>query len=109
MNSKEHTNKNNIFFLLKTVIYTVGFLSLVGISRIWIGPKENWNQMIENEFIPAIIMRTVFLTVAGLLFLGLSLMLSKIYKKENHFSKELIGLLLLSFTLNLIMMLGLIR
>lgn len=109
MSRKEQTNKNNIFFLLKTIIYTIGFLSLVGMSKIWIGSKENWDQMIENEFIPAVIIRTLFLTVVGLLFLGLSSRVSKIYKKENHFLKELVGLLLFSFTLNLIMMSGLIR
>ncbi|PRB00674.1 hypothetical protein CQ046_17760 [Chryseobacterium sp. MYb7] len=108
MSSKESVNKNNIFFLLKIIIYAMGFLSLVGMSRIWIGPKENWDQVIENDFIPALLFRSIFLTMVGLLFLGLSLIVSKIYKRENHFPKELVGLLLFSFILNLIMMLGFI-
>lgn len=104
----EYTNKTNTFFLLKTVIYTVGFLCLAGISRVWIGSNENWNQMIENNFIPALIFRSVFLTLVGLIFLGLSSIVSRIYKKESCFSKELVVLLLLSFILNVITMLGLI-
>ena len=104
----EYTNKTNTFFLLKIAIYTVGFLSLLGMSRLWMGSDENWNQMIENEFIPALIGRSIFLTVAGLLFLGLSSVVSKTYKRENRFLKELVVLLLFSFTLNLITMLGLI-
>lgn len=104
----EYAHKTTTFFLLKTIIYTVGFLSLLGMSGLWIGSNDNWNQMIENEFIPALIIRSIFLTVAGLLFLGLSSVVSKTYKKENRFLKELVVLLLFSFTLNLITMLGLI-
>lgn len=77
-------------------------------SRLWIGSNENWNQMIENDFIPALIVRSIFLTLAGLLFLGLSSIVSKIYRKESPFLKELVILLLFSFTLNVILMLGLI-
>ncbi len=104
----EYINKTSTFFLLKSVIYAVGFLSLIGISRLWIGSNENWNQMIENECIPALIVRSIFLVVAGLLFIGLSFIINKIYKKENHFSKELVVLLLFSLTLNVITMLGII-
>lgn len=104
----EYTYKTNTFFLLKTVIYTIGFLSLIAMSRLWIGSNENWNQMIENDFIPALIVRSIFLTLAGLLFLGLSSIVSKIYRKESPFLKELVILLLFSFTLNVILMLGLI-
>lgn len=104
----EYINKTNTFFLLKTVIYTIGFLCLITTSRLWIGSNENWNQMIENEFIPALIVRSIFLTVAGLLFLGLSFIINKIYKKESRFSTELVVLLLFSFTLNVITMLGFI-
>ncbi|WP_336704615.1 hypothetical protein [Chryseobacterium indologenes] len=56
----EYINKTSTFFLLKSVIYAVGFLSLIGISRLWIGSNENWNQMIENECIPALIVRSIF-------------------------------------------------
>ena len=56
----EYTNKTNTFFLLKALIYTVGFLCLAGMSRVWIGSDENWNQMLGNNFIPALLFRSVF-------------------------------------------------
>jgi hypothetical protein len=100
----EYTNKNNIYLLLKTIIYTIGFLSLIGISQLWTGSKEDWDQIRENEFIPALITRTVVFTTAGLVFLGLSFRINYIFKKESRFSKELVILLLFSFTLNLIVL-----
>ena len=104
----KHTNKNNIYLWLKTIIYTVGFLSLIGISRFWTGSKEDWDHIRENEFIPALITRTVAFTTAGLVFLGLSFLINYIFKKESCFSKELVILLLFSFTLNLIVLSGFI-
>ncbi|TZF98975.1 hypothetical protein FW781_03355 (plasmid) [Chryseobacterium panacisoli] len=77
-------------------------------SRIWIGSKEGWDMIRENEFISALITRTVFLTTAGLLFLGLSFWINHIFKKDTRFSKELIILVLFSFILNLIVMSGFI-
>lgn len=98
-------NKRKIFFLLKTVIYTSGLLSLILVSKFWIGSEESWNTMVKNEFIPALITRTVFGGVTGLFFLGLSFWIHCRYQKKSAFSKELFVLLLFSLCLNLIGML----
>ncbi|MDR6487175.1 hypothetical protein J2799_001660 [Chryseobacterium vietnamense] len=64
--------------------------------------------MMGNELIPALLSEVFFLKVVGLLFLGLSSIVSKIYRKKRPFLKELVILLLFYFTLNVILMLGLI-
>lgn len=100
-----HINKNKTYILLKATIYITGLLSLIFLSNLWIGTKENWNEIVTNEFIPALITRTIFLIVAGLLFLGLSFGLDHIYKIKGKFSRDLFFLTLFSFALNLIIML----
>ncbi|MBT2620060.1 MULTISPECIES: hypothetical protein [Chryseobacterium] len=100
-----HTNKNNTYILLKATIYTIGLLSLVFLSNLWIGSEENWDEIVTNEFIPALITRTIFLIVAGLLFLGISFGLDHIYKIKGRFSRDLFFLTMFSLVLNLIMML----
>lgn len=101
----EQVNKNKTYIFLKIIIYSIGFLSLIFLSNIWIGTEENWDEIVKDEFIPALITRTIFLIVVGLLFLGLSFGLDYIYKKKGNFIRELYFLVVFSLVLNLIMML----
>ncbi|WP_047099399.1 MULTISPECIES: hypothetical protein [Weeksellaceae] len=101
----EHINKNKKYIFLKIIIYSIGFLSLIFLSNLWIGTEENWDQIVKDEFIPALITRTIVLVVIGLVFLGISFGLDYVYKKKNNFTKELFFLLISSLILNLIRML----
>ncbi len=101
----EYTNKNKIYIFLKITIYLIGFLSLISISNYWVGTKENWDEIIKDEFIPAFIVRTIFLIVVGLVFLGFSFWVNYLYKKEYSLPKELFFLTIFSLLLNIWVML----
>lgn len=102
----EHTNKKKIYIILKVIIALLAILTLLFASNLWIGTEENWDEIIKDEFIPALLTRTIFLILLGLIFLGFSYMVDKIFKRKSFFSKELFILIIFSVSLNIIVMLS---
>jgi hypothetical protein len=101
----EHTNKNKVYLVSKTIIIVIAIFVLIFTSNLWIGTEENWDEIIKHEFIPALLTRSIFLVMIGLIFLGLSYLADRAFKRRSHFSKELIILIVFSLLLNLVVML----
>lgn len=101
----EYMNRDQTYLIFKGALGTIGILILMLMSNFWIGTKESWDHNMAHEFVLALIVRTVFLIVIGLLFLGLSFLLNRMYKKSYNFSRELTVLAIISLLLNLKVML----
>lgn len=98
--------KNDSFYIvLKCIVYVLTIIVLIFFAHFWLGTKDGWEDLVENEFYPALITRTLFLTTIGLFFLLISYGLAVFYKQEYHYFKELLILILFSLIINLYIML----
>lgn len=98
-------SRDSIYIILKFVIYILTVITLIFFAKFWMGSKDNWEEIVKNEFYPALITRTIFLIVIGLLFLLISYLLAIFFKKKYNFLKEMIILILFSLIINLYIML----
>ncbi|MBW7674226.1 hypothetical protein [Chryseobacterium chendengshani] len=96
---------NNLYIVLKITIIIVAILILFLTTQFWIGTETNWNDVLKHEFYPALLTRSIFSVIIGLLFLCFSTLLDRAFKKEGSFSKELMILIIFSLTLNLVVLL----
>jgi len=65
----EQIIKNRIYLSLKFGIYLLGILTLLFFANFSIGSKENWDEIIQNEFFSTFLIRTILLMIPGLIFL----------------------------------------
>ncbi|AZA85512.1 hypothetical protein EG349_01255 [Chryseobacterium shandongense] len=98
-------SKDNIYIILKFVIYILTGITLIFFAKFWMGSQDNWEEIVKNEFYPALITRTIFLTIIGLFFLLISYLVAFFFKKKYHFLKELIILIVFSLITNIYILL----
>ncbi len=101
----EKIKSNNLYIALKCIVYVLAIMFLMFFTRFWLGTKDDFKDIVESEFYPALITRTLFLTTTGLFFLVISYCLSALYKKKYNYFKELLILILFSLMVSLYRML----
>jgi hypothetical protein len=105
MAKMEKIKNDSFYIVLKGIVYLLTILALLFFANFWMGSKEGWEEIVENEFYPALITRTIFLTTIGLFCLLISYLLAVFYKKKYNYFKETIILILFSLIVNLYIML----
>ncbi|MEC3875302.1 hypothetical protein [Chryseobacterium salviniae] len=101
----EKIKSDSVYITLKSIVYVLAIMGLIFFANFWLGTQDGFEDIVENEFYPALITRTLFLTTIGLFFLVISYFLSAFYKKKYNYFKELLVLILFSLMVNLYVML----